>query len=171
MTVARECTVCAHPDAVLINEAIVGVGEQGKLSNRAITRQYGLSKDAVRRHSEHIPQLLAKALEAFSASKADELLEQVRALQGKTLRTLMRAEGYDDLRTVLAAVREARGNVELLAKLRGELDTRPVINIHLSPQWLELRAIIVGALEPYADARESVLSALKAAEVGNGRTG
>jgi hypothetical protein len=34
----RKCTVCGHPDVFLINEAIVGIGEQGKLSNRAIMR-------------------------------------------------------------------------------------------------------------------------------------
>jgi hypothetical protein len=43
--VPRTCTVCAHEDAILINEALVVQGQ----SNRAITRQYALSKDAIRR--------------------------------------------------------------------------------------------------------------------------
>jgi hypothetical protein len=49
--VPRTCTVCAHEDAVLINEALVVQGQ----SNRAITRQYALSKDAIRRHREAYP--------------------------------------------------------------------------------------------------------------------
>ena len=135
----RSCTVCSHPEAFTINEAIVGLGEQGKLSNRAITRQYDLSKDAVRRHKEHIPKLLAKALEAEEAASAGDLLQQVRALQTKTLNLLLKAEAAGDLRTALSGIREARGNVELLAKLRGELDERPVVNVLVSPEWLELR--------------------------------
>jgi hypothetical protein len=66
----------------------------------------------------------------------------------------------------LSAIREARGNLELLAKLLGELDERPMLNLNISPEWLELRAVIVEALEPYSEARGAVLSALEGA--GNG---
>jgi hypothetical protein len=48
--------------------------------------------------------------------------------------------GY--LRTALAAISQARGNLELLGKLAGELDDRPVVNLNISPQWLELRAVM-----------------------------
>jgi hypothetical protein len=37
----------------------------------------------------------------------------------------------------------------------------------LNPEWLELRAVIVGALEPYSEARRAVLRALEGG--GNGR--
>ena len=57
----------------------------------------------------------------------------------------------------MGAIREARGNLKLLAKLLGELDERPVVNLNVFPEWLELRAVIVGALEPHPDARGAVL--------------
>jgi hypothetical protein len=66
----------------------------------------------------------------------------------------------------LAAISQARGNLELLGKLAGELDERPVVNLNVSPQWLDLRAVIVVALEPHPAAQESVLRALE--DVGNG---
>ena len=87
-------------------------------------------------------------------------------MQGKTLGILLRAEGAGDLRTVLGAIREARGNVELLAKLSGELDERPVVNLLISPEWLELRAVIVGALEPHPEALHAVVGALESADGG-----
>ena len=71
------------------------------------------------------------------------------------------------LRTALAAIRDVRGNIELLACLLGELDERPVINLTLSAEWLELRGVIVAALEPHAEARESVLRALESADNGS----
>jgi hypothetical protein len=64
------------------------------------------------------------------------------------------------------AIREARENVRLLSELRGQLDTRPVINLVLSSEWLELRALIVTALESHPDARESVLRAIRGVDHG-----
>jgi hypothetical protein len=60
-----------------------------------------------------------------------------------------------------------RGNLELLGKLAGELDERPVVNLNISPEWLELRAVIVGALEPHPAAHTAVLRALESVNDGN----
>lgn len=100
-------------------------------------------------------------------TRADSLLDRVESLQARALSILDAAENTGELRTALGAIREARGNLELLAKLLGELDERPVVNLYLSPEWLELRAVIIGALEPYGEARESVLRALEGASKGN----
>ena len=103
---------------------------------------------------------------AEEVAQADDLLEQVRDLQSRALAILGKAESAGDLRTALGAIREARGNLELLARLLGELNEQPVVNLNLSPEWLELRAVIVTALEPYPEAKEGVLRAIKGA--GNG---
>ena len=160
----RSCLICQHPDRESIDKALAR-----QTSNRELARVYSLSESAVRRHKgNHLPAKLAKAHEAEEVSRADDLLHQVRALQSKTLSILLRAEGAGDLRTALSAVREARGNVELLAKLSGELDERPVVNLNVSAEWLQLRTVIVGALEPYSDARGAVLRAIETGG-GNGR--
>jgi hypothetical protein len=157
----RSCATCEHPERESIDRALVGGA-----SNRSVASLYDLSEAAVRRHkANHLPAKLAKAYEAEEASHAGDLLRQVRALQDKTLNILLRAEGSGELRTAVSAVREARRNVELLARLSGELDERPV-NVLISPEWIELRTVIVGALEPYADARGAVLRAIEGA--GNG---
>jgi len=107
-----------------------------------------------------------QAREVEEAARADDLLDQVRQLQTHALDILERAEKTGDLRTALAAISQARGNLELLSKLAGELDERPMVNLNISPQWLELRAMIVGALEPYSEARGAVLRALESADDG-----
>jgi hypothetical protein len=119
-----------------------------------------------RHKTEHLPAYLSKAREAEDAAKADDLLDQVRNLQAHALDILERAEKAGDLRTALAAISQARGNLELLGKLAGELDERPVVNLNVSPEWLELRTVIVGALEPHPAAHRAVLRALEG--VGNG---
>ena len=140
----------------------------GDASNRSVASLYDVSEAAVRRHkSNHLPAKLVMAANAEEVAEADNLLEQVRDLQARTLAILEAAEHTHQHRTALSAIREARSNVELLAKLLGELDERPVVNLHVSPEWLELRAVIVGALEPYSEARGAVLHAIERA--GNGR--
>ena len=158
----RTCTVCTHPEGFAINEALV----IDKRSNRSIAKHFGVGHSAVQRHREHIPQLLVKALEAEEASRADDLLRQVRALQSKTLSTLVKADGAEDWSTLLKAVREARENVRLLGELHGKLDTHPTVNLHLHPEWVEMKALIVGALEPYPEARYAVVGALEEADNG-----
>ena len=106
-----------------------------------------------------------KAREVEEAARADDLLDQVRSLQTHALDILECAEKSGDLRTALAAISQARENLELLGKLVGELDEHPVVNLHISPEWLELRAAIV-ALDPHPAAHRAVQKALERA--GNG---
>ena len=158
----RRCTVCDHPKRHSIDETLVTGAPY-----RSVAKQFGLSDSAVYRHkTEHLPAYLLKAREVEEAARADDLLEQVRLLQGHALDILERAEKAGDLRTALAAISQARGNLELLGKLAGELDHRPVVNLNVSPEWLELRTVIVGALEPHPAAHSAVLRALEG--VGNG---
>jgi transposase-like protein len=154
--------VCDHPERHAIDETLVTGAPY-----RSVAKRFGLSESAVYRHkSEHLPVHLLKAREVEEVAQADNLLEQVRHLQAHALDILERAEEAGDLRTALAAISQARGNLELLGKLAGELDERPVVNLNVSPQWLELRAVIVGALEPHPAAHTAVLRALEGVEDG-----
>jgi hypothetical protein len=155
----RRCTVCDHPERHGLDEALV-CGEP----YRSVAKRFGLSESAAYRHkTEHLPAHLLKARKVEEAARADDLLDQVRNLQTHALDILNRAEETGDLRTALAAISQARGNLELLGKLAGELDERPMVNLNISPEWLELRAVIVGALEHHLTAHRAVLRALESA--------
>ena len=157
------CTICSHEDRREIDRALVG-----GTAKRRIAADFSVSESALWRHfREHLPELLSRAYEAEQTAEADKLLTDIRKIQARTLLMLQEAEKSGDLRTALAAVREARNNIALLAELRGQLDRRPVINLVLSPAWLELRALIVGTLEPHTEAREAVVRAIASME-GNG---
>src|ERR671910_2133975 len=141
----RRCTVCDHPQRHGIDETLVTGAPY-----RSVAKQFSLSESAVYRHKvDHLPARLLKAKEAEEVAQADDLLEQVRHLQTHALDILERAEKAGDLRTALAAISQARGNLELLGKLAGQLDERPMVNLNISSEWLELRTVIVGALEPH----------------------
>lgn len=116
----RKCTICQHPELSKINQAIVA-----NESLRSIAKHYGLSPSAVERHAKnHIPATLVEAKKAEEVANADDLLAQVRDLKDKALSILETAEEAGELRTALTGIREARGCVELLAKMLCEMDRR-----------------------------------------------
>lgn len=119
----------------------------------------------MRRHAEkHIVKAMAYAPNAREVAHADDLLSQVKALRTKAISLLLQAEKAGDIRTALAGVREARATLELLARLEGELPNQQ-INIVLSPEWTQLRAVILTAVAPYPDARTAIVAALEATHV------
>ena len=161
----RSCTICTHPQRETIDEALVG-----GVAFPSLIAEYRVSKDSLSRHkAKHLPAKLVMAQAAEEVAQADTLLDQVRDLQSRTLAILEAAEETKQHRTALSAIREARSNLELLAKLLGELDERPVVNLSVSAEWLELRAVIVGALEPHPEARGAVLRAIGGAGNGSAR--
>jgi hypothetical protein len=153
--------VCAHPKREEVDRALVEGVSAAEISGRYRT----VGERAVRRHrSNHLPAKLVMAEKAAEVAQADNLLDQVGDLQRRALAILDMAEKAGELRTALSAIREARGNLELLAKLLGELDERPVVNLNVSPEWLELRAVIVTALAPHPEALGAVVGALEGAD-------
>jgi transposase-like protein len=161
----RVCTICSHEQRFAIEELLA----TRQSTYRGIARKYGVSEDAVSRHVKagHVSQLLALAADAERAAQADNLLDRIEALHHRTLAILEAVEGTDAHSTALAAIREARRNLELIGEVTRELDRAGTINLALSPEWLELRGVIVAALEPHPAARDTLLSALEG--VGNGR--
>lgn len=160
----RTCTVCSHGQRDAIEDAFIA-----GTAKRRIATHYGVSEQAIRRHiREHLPALLALARDAERAARADSLLDRIEALQGRTLAILEATEETNDHRMALAAIREARSNLELIGEVTKELDRTPTLNLHFNPEWIEMRTAIVLALDPHPDARESVLRAIRSAGNGGG---
>ena len=157
------CTICSHDERDAIEDAFIA-----GTPKRRIASHHGVSERAVRYHMrEHLPELLALARDAERASRADSLLDRIEALQSRTLAILEATEETNEHRTALAAIREARGNLELIGEVTKELNRTPALNLHLSPEWLEVRAVIIGALDHHPEARESVVLALEEASNGS----
>lgn len=163
----RTCTICGHPERDAIDAALVA-GQ----AFRRVAAQYSVTEQAIRRHRKaRLPAALTKAQEAEEAARADDLLAQLRDLTAEAHRIKDRAERTGDYRTALAGIRELVRIVELLAKLKGELDERPQVNLLVAPEWLAVRAALMTALAPHPEARTAVAERLVALEVGNDHRG
>jgi transposase-like protein len=154
----RPCQVCTHDQREANDRALV----RPDASAAAVARQFGLHERAMRRHVEkHLLKAMAYSPTAREVAHADDLLSQVKALRTKAISLLVKAEQAGDIRTALAGVREARATLELLLRLEGELPDQQ-INIVLSPEWSQLRAVILAAVSPYPDARTAIIAAIEA---------
>src|SRR5215212_10421254 len=143
----RPCSVCTHPDAPAIDQAMVN-----HRPFRAISRQFGVSKDAaLRHHDDHLPETLTQAKAASETANADDLLAQLRALRSKAMSLLLAAERAGDIRTALAGVREARATLELLLEVEQRIDRRPTVSLLVTPEWLATRSTLLEALRPYPE--------------------
>lgn len=216
---ARACTICSHGEAHVINVELVA-----RTPYRDIARRFGVSKDALKRHSqEHIPKLLVKARDAVETAHGVDLMEEIRrcferinllfdacdrwlrdaddpdrydigpraeelnvtyeegvgertvrrkatlaellsavekAKLGHTV-TMVEAKHADPRDLVLKTAARLQSQVELLAKLIGELDDTPQVNILIAPQ---VQQAIIDALTPHPEARGAVAAALASIE-------
>lgn len=156
----RVCTICTHAERPAIDMMLVN-----GTAFRNIAERFGTSATALTRHkSSHLPTTLAKAQEAEEVANADSLLDQIRSLQTATLRILKKAEEAGKFVPAIMAIKEARGNLELLAKMLGELDERPQVNIMASPQWVQIQAVIMDDLAD--DPARRIRLASRLAEIG-----
>ena len=159
---ARACTICEHPERSKIEAAIVS-----GVSYRIIANQFALSFGSVQRHAaSHLIEALQQAQRAkqeqeiASGSFALDRLAQGERIIDKFLEPFLSSEEFGDL-TLKDALAEQRRQVELRAKIEGELDEQSV-TVTAIPDWRDLRVLLLDALKNHPQARMDVLRALEA---------
>ena len=156
----RTCTVCRHPERGAIDCALAALTPL-----RVIAGRYGLTRSAVGRHfDDHLPAQVRAAQAAQAEGQALDVLQQLKAINAAALAVLKDARDHGDGDLVLRAVDRVQRQIELQAKLLGELDERPQVNLLVSPEWTTVRTAILAALAPYPPARVAVAERLSALE-------
>jgi hypothetical protein len=145
----QPCTICHHTQLREITAALMA-----RVPYREIIRRYSLSLPAINRHvKNHISKALRQLAAAEGMTTADAasiaapVLGEMRKLNARALRILGDAEAAKDRPTALNAIRECRRNLELIARLTGELDPRtagetPGAPLTVIVQYVEKQAIV-----------------------------
>ena len=171
MKAGRPCTVCNHPERREIERA-AAKGE----ATAAIARRFAqVSRRSLDRHLDsHAPKAMERAAMAIGGRDLAAglgLNEEAADLFDRTVRILDRAEVANALPVALMAIREARGNLELLGKFTGKLKPEAAatsLNVFLAgPSWAAVEAALATALAPHPAAAEDVGKAL--ARLAEGR--
>ena len=156
----RTCTVCAHESRADIDKALVA-----GTPYRDIALRFSLGVMAVQRHKAHVAQAIVQVQEAKEEAQALDVVKQLKTINASTVAILHEARQQRDPDIALKAIDRIQRQIELQAKLLGDLDERPQVNILIAPEWLAVRAALLVALLPYPDARTAVVEAL--ASVGD----
>lgn len=174
---ARTCSICSHEQRAEIERALA-VGQP----YRNVAEHFGTSSSALFRHKrDHLAPHLARALEEATGARAADLVReregrradeighaldvvrQLQAINAACLEILQksRASGKDSIS--LGAVDRIHRQIELQARLLGELQDGQTVNVAILPEWHGLRQVVVDALGPYPEARQAVVRALQSA--------
>jgi hypothetical protein len=161
----RTCTVCGHVRRHEIEQAMLA-----REPFRAIARRFGLSKDALlRHHDDHLPAALVQSARAAEVTRSDDLVGRLLELNRETGEILARARAVGNDEIALKAIARIEKQVELQAKLIGQLQENTTINITLSAEWLSIQGTIIAALDPWPEARLAVAAALEGGRHAPGR--
>ena len=145
----RACSICKHPRVLEIDGALLE-----SVAYRSVAKQFEASESAMYRHSkQHLPMVAAAATRAPAGDGAgvsalsttthlDEsgastrnakggvnLLAYMVRIQQGTGAILEHASAEGRHETALKAIRETRGNVELIAKLQAQLEGRNSLDL------------------------------------------
>jgi hypothetical protein len=154
----RACNVCQHDRRGEIDRALAA-GQ----SLREMSALFRVSEDSLARHRDaHIPKAVQKAQEAEEVAHGLDVVAQLKAINGVTMQILEEARQQRNPDIALKAIDRIQRQIELQAKLLGDLDERPQVNVVLSPEWLSLRLVIVQALADHPEAQRAVVGALSA---------
>jgi len=107
-------------------------------------------------------EIITEARESIAArlEACHDYFGQLRILRERAALALETAEGAEDVKTALLAIRELKDMVRLWAELDGKISSQPQINLVLNPEWQEMRLTIITALRGYPEALEAVLRAI-----------
>ena len=154
--VSEKCSVCTHSESDHIDAKLAAGATLKSLSER-----YGMSQMALSRHrKKHLPQVLVQKQSSAEGVALDLLLQRIESLYKQALEIMEAAKGTGKYTPAIGALREARMNLELTGKLIGELKTGTTINLNYNQEFIQVRTLIVDALQPHPEARQAVLAAL-----------
>ncbi len=155
------CRACRHPQVKRIDADLCAA-----VSTYTVAARYGLGRSGVERHRRlHMNQRIVSKY--ATRSEADEIRTQVKQLYGVAVDVIKKGQASGDDRKMLAALKEARPTLKLLADIVGLLE-RPGVNVGINigvnnnsgVPGQEVRAALFRALDRHPEARADVVREL-----------
>jgi len=138
------------------------------MANRPIASQFQVGYKAVERHAAgHIKQAIKQSQVAKEEAQTLDVVRQLVTINTVTLAILKEARDTKENNLALSAVDRVMKQLELQAKLLGDLDSAPTVNVWLPTDWATIELAIASALAPFPQAATAVADALARVEAGN----
>lgn len=157
----RKSKIESHPDSKIIITRLASGEEYSKIVEDFPDLRW---QDLDYYKQKKLPEIISKSpdLKAeVESAQGNATLTEVRELKVQALEILGQAQKAGDLKTALLGIREARGCLELCLKAEGQLKDGSQITIINNPEWVELRTVIIQALDGFPQAKEAVVNAIR----------
>jgi len=126
---------------------------------RKIAEQFELSEAALSRHlKEHIAPYVSRLRDEEGMRAALDVVEQLREINDAAKEILDEAREADEWVPALQAIDRVQKKLEFQAKLMGDIDERPQVNVMIDQR---VQTALLEALRPYPEAGYAVAEALK----------
>jgi hypothetical protein len=160
------CKVCTHAARMQIDYALAA-----GLGRRRIAEKFGVSADAIQRHSHNhlAPELRAamtlKLIQREGDVRAvllDEgvgTIEALKAVRGPLFGRFLAAVDIGDDRSAVALAARLHESLQLSARLTGQLVPHANVNVTtlvISQDYIALRSSLLAALRPFPEAARAV---------------
>ncbi len=159
----RTCSICTHDQRQAIDRALLAGDPY-----RNIAVRFGTSVASLQRHkTDHLSARIAKVAERQEEADvrtAIDVVTQLRGINGAAIGVLKQARDAGDGALTLQATDRILKQIELQAKLIDLISDGTTVNVVVSPEWVQLRTLIVGALRAHPEALRDVATALRSIE-------
>ncbi len=149
-------------------------------SIRQLANKYGVHEQSLYKHRKSLPPQLKAAyvgrllapgvdLEKLRTEESEGLLQGLATQRARLLIAQDAALEDDNGQLVATLANGIHRNLELVGRYLGEMQqhsTQTVVNVLLTPQYLELRTKLIRALAPFPEARRAVAATLHETEGG-----
>lgn len=165
----RKSKIEAHPQSEEIIRRLTSGEEYSKIVEDFPDIRY---QDLDYYAENKLPEILSKSkdlkaladeIEQADVHKGDTYLQLVIGLQKKALDALELQDASSDPKSWAMVSREVRGYLELLGKALDRIrDTPPAqVTIINNLEWVELRTVIITALDNFPEAKLAVVNAIR----------
>ena len=154
----KTCTICEDP-------------RRDEFDRRAriedniakIAQDFALSYDAFYRHvkaNHHIREVTAIPTSAELATSED-IYKEIEGWHAEAKDLQRTAKAGGDIKTALLGLEKALKCLELMLKIHGQISDAPQTTIINNPEWVELRTVIIQALDDFPEAKGAVIDAIR----------
>jgi hypothetical protein len=133
---AAKCSICTNASKEAIDRDLLGTEPM-----RVIAGRYHLAESSLQRHkANHLMPRAAAAMARHEEITTERLVSWLVGLQDQTAATILVLKARQEYAEARGWVKEFRANAELLAKLKGLIDTGTRVHVDARHQQLAVLA-------------------------------
>ncbi len=153
-----QCKFCNSPEKSKLERQIVA----GRITRVQAAAKIGANPASVTRHMKnHLPATVRAEIMKSEGRLAINVTAQIHETHDDVRTIIARALRKGNDKLALKAIEVELKTIELAAKLSGQLDERPTLNLLLDARYAQLRETVIEKLNPYPEARLALADALE----------